>query len=197
MSDILERPDNPCLSNGKALFFQGMGTSTNFTVNTISHDAPASVWAATWMALFPGLLVIVFVIGIVFLLPAIQTRVLGIKPVMLSGIITVCLGGLIFSQTYFSSTDSYSYVNPFALFWLKYGFGVGAAVVIGFKQFLSTDYAKHLQSVDEAAPPPPGTEIHKETTQTVQTTVEKPAPAVPVVPLTALPPTQPATETKP
>jgi len=118
--------------------------------NSITEQ-PAGVFPATWLALAPFLLVLALLVAAVFVLPIMQKRVLGLDPTFVKMVAGTCLAAFIFSQAWFSQMDSFKYVNPYALYWLKYGFGIAAAMLLTLDKFLSKDYAEHEQKAKDAA----------------------------------------------
>lgn len=126
--------------------------NTNITLTpTFQIDAPVSVASATWLALLPWLVIIAVTVAVVLLLPKFQDYALGLKPVVVDGLIVVGISGFIFSQAYFSGDDAYKYVSPAALYWLKYGFGLIAAMFLALKSYRSVDYANHLKAQKDAS----------------------------------------------
>lgn len=141
------------------------------------EDAPASIGSAAWMAIVPFLLIAIMLIGLLLLLPWLQERVLAVKPVFLNALIITLTAGFIFSQNTFGGDDIYKYVNPYAICWLRYGFGMAATMLLALKGFLSTDYATHLKLQKDAASDTVTqvtTDIH--TTAKTPTSPEVPAP---------------------
>lgn len=110
---------------------------------------PTNSW---WLALVAWLGLIVFAVLCIYLLPKFQTYLQGVKPVVVDGMIITLLSGFVFSQMSFSTEECYKYVNAFVLFWVKYGFGLGAAMLTGLKAFRSTEYASHIQEQKNGSP---------------------------------------------
>ena len=117
----------------------------------LTDQVPANVGSATWLAILPWLLIVVMTVAVVWLLPKFQDYALGLKPVVVDGLIVTALGGLIYSQAYFSGDDAYKYVSPPALYWLRYGFGLIAAIFLALKSYRSVDYANHLKAQKDAS----------------------------------------------
>lgn len=116
------------------------------TTNAIVTSVPVHQhWNATLLAIFPWVLLLGAAVLILMLLPKAQDYMMAIRPVTIDGLIVTFLGGFIYSQSYLASEEAFKYVEPYLLFWFKYGFGLGAAVLIALKSFRSTEYANHLQ----------------------------------------------------
>lgn len=77
------------------------------------------------------------------------------KAVWIDGTLYVCIAMFLALQTTFSSEEAYSYVNPYALFWLKAVLGTLGAGAGALKMFRSTTFSDskdELQAVEEANP---------------------------------------------
>lgn len=128
------------------------------TTNLVTTNAVASVMhpssmtgVAILLAVLPWVLMVALGVLCVFVMPRIQNYMAGVKPVIIDGTIAMLVTAFIFSQMFFSDDSAYHYVNIFMLYWLKYGFGLGAAVLMALKNFRSTDYAAHLQNQKDVA----------------------------------------------
>jgi hypothetical protein len=66
------------------------------------------------------------------------------KPVTVDGFLWVCIALFGTMQTMLTNDDAYKYVNPVALFWLKFVCGCGAACALALNSFRSKTFANHL-----------------------------------------------------
>lgn len=129
------------------------------------------------MSIVPFLLIAALLLAVLYMLPWLQNRVLAVKPVFLNALIITLTAGFVFSENTFGGEDAYKYVNPYAIYWLKYGFGMAATMLLALKAFMSTDFATHLKLQKDAASDTVTqvtTDIH--TTAKTPTTPEVPAP---------------------
>lgn len=110
-----------------------MSTNEISIVPTLTlANNPAAVIA---LAILPWVLIVVLCLLAMWLLPKIQSSMSQVNPRTIDGTLLTLLAGFIFSQAYFSGKEAYEYVNPTILWWLKYGFGVAAAVFLALKNF--------------------------------------------------------------
>lgn len=63
------------------------------------------------------------------------------KAVWVDGTLYVCIAVFLFLQGYFSSDESYKYVDPLALYWIKCAVGCGGAGAAALKMFRSTTFS--------------------------------------------------------
>ena len=66
--------------------------------------------------------------------------------VIIDGVLYVCIALFNFLETYFSSDESYKYISPWVLFWLKAIIGGLGAVAGALKMYRSTSYSDHLKA---------------------------------------------------
>lgn len=76
------------------------------------------------------------------------------SPVFIDGTLYVCIVAFAFIQNYFTSDDSYKYVSPYFLFWMKFAVGLMGTIAGALKMFRSTSYSDHLKE-GAVTPPPP------------------------------------------
>jgi hypothetical protein len=65
------------------------------------------------------------------------------KDMWIDGVLYSCIALFGFLQAYFTSEESYKYVNPYVLFWIKGAVGSAGAVAGALKMFRSTTFADH------------------------------------------------------
>lgn len=68
-------------------------------------------------------------------------------PVFIDGLLYVCILSFAFIQSYFTSDESYKYVSPYFLFWMKFVVGLLGTIAGAVKMFRSTSYSDHLKQV--------------------------------------------------
>lgn len=68
-------------------------------------------------------------------MPKLQAYMMKIQPRVFDGMLITLMAGFIFSQTYFGADNAIDYVLPITLFWLKYGFGLCASMMLALKSF--------------------------------------------------------------
>lgn len=67
------------------------------------------------------------------------------SPVIIDGVLYVCIVTFAFIQSYFTSDEAYKYINPYVLFWVKFGTGLLGVIAGALKMFRSTSYSDHLK----------------------------------------------------
>lgn len=77
-----------------------------------------------------------------------------LTPVQVDGWLYTGMGVFGFLTVTFGSDESYKYVNPYLVFWLKVFFGCGLAGCTALKTFRSTAYADHLKNQNGNSKPP-------------------------------------------
>lgn len=95
-------------------------------------------------------------------------------PVVIDGVLWVSIALWGTMQAMLTTDEAYKYISPSTLFWSKFWVACLASACGSLKAFRSTSYAQHLQVKQDAAQPPPGQEIHKETITTQKVTTDKP-----------------------
>ena len=68
-----------------------------------------------------------------------------LKPVQVDGTLYICIACFVFIQSYFTSDESYKYVSPYFLFWMKFVVGLLGTIAGALKMFRSTSYAESLR----------------------------------------------------
>lgn len=68
------------------------------------------------------------------------------KPVVIDGTLYVCIATFVYIQSFFTSDESYKYVSPYFLFWMKFAVGLLGTIAGALKMFRSTSYSDSLKS---------------------------------------------------
>lgn len=70
----------------------------------------------------------------------------ALRPVVIDGLLYVCIAMFLAMEATFSSDDAYKYVNSHFIFWAKAFVGWLGAGAGALKMFRSTTYSDHLKS---------------------------------------------------
>lgn len=93
--------------------------------------------------------------------------IITLKPVVIDGLLYVCIALFLAMEATFSSDDVYKYVNAHFIFWAKALVGWMGAAAGALKMFRSTTYSDHLANEKttktivgaEVAPTIPGSKL--------------------------------------
>lgn len=68
-----------------------------------------------------------------------------LRAVHIDGTLYVCIAAFTFIQAFFTSDESYKYMSPTFLYWIKFSVGLIGAVAAALKMYRSTAYADSLK----------------------------------------------------
>jgi hypothetical protein len=76
---------------------------------------------------------------------------LDIPAVIIDGVLFVCIGHFMFSQSYLSGDEAAKYITPETKFWLNYAIGSLGSIAGSLKMYRSSSYAEHAREKKDKA----------------------------------------------
>ena len=100
---------------------------------------------APWLVFALGAFIVWFILlRLVPQLPVLQKSFSALPPVVFDGVLIAISSFLTALLTYLATEESYKYVNPVVLFWLKVSIGSTSSSIQAIVAYRNQQYSKHL-----------------------------------------------------